>query len=229
MQIVAPTWKNKVNASDAVVFGGDIAATAGAPASYSSGASSVERAVGGNYVELDFTFDAKTNGHAIFVGLGLSDPDTNINSMLMAWQWDGSQILTVQEAGSQKSSAGVIALPMSCRIIVDLTAGTCTYRKNSGADVLQFTSAYTLTQLRAFVEQGLVVDVSFFNTSGKIHATLKADDGHIAAPTNEVVDDAWYVGNEGLYLPRTPEFSFGVDAQPPKPRPAEGKAWPRLA
>ena len=226
MQTVAPTWKHKVNADDTVVFGGDLAATAGAPLSYSSGASSVERAVGGNYVELDFTFDAKSSGHAIFVGLGTGDPDQNINSISMGWQWDGSQILTVQESGSQKSSAGVVSLPMSCRIILDLTAGTCTYRKNAGSDVLQYTSTLTPAQLRALVEQGLIVDASFYGTSGKFHATLKADDGHIGTPTRQIFDDTEYVNNEGLYVLRTPVFSLGVESTT-KVRPTEGKLWPR--
>lgn len=228
MQSVAVSWKNKVNADDTVNFGGDLAATAGAPLSWSSGASSVERAVGGNYVELDFTFDAKSSGHGIFVGLGTADPDQGITSILMGWQWDGSQVLTVQESGSQKSSAGVVALPMSCRIIIDLTAGTCTYRKNAGSDVLQYTSTLTAAQLRALVEQGLVVDASFFGTSGKFHATLKADDGHIGAVTHELFDNVLYASGQGLYVLRSTAFSFGVDATPPKPRPTSGKVLPRL-
>lgn len=228
MQSVAPTYKNKVNVVDTVVFGGDIGASGSAPASWTSGASSVERAAGGNYVELDFTFDAKTAGHGIVCGLSDTDPSQSDATVYYSWKWDTTGNLLVVENNVVKSNVGAISLPMSCRIIFDAVAGTLTYRKNSGSDVLQYTSLLTAAQVRAAIEQGLIVDTSFYNTSGKLHATLKADNAHIAAPTFETVEGVTYVSNEGHSILRVPQFSFGVDAAPPKPRPTSGKIWPRL-
>jgi hypothetical protein len=45
----------------------------------------------------------------------------------------------------------------------------------------------------------------------------------------DFVDGATFTNNESNHALRVPQFSFGVDAAPPKLRPTAGKVWPRLS
>jgi hypothetical protein len=237
LEVVSPTWRSKTNVDDTVVFGGDLAANGSATASYANGAFSKERAcalASTDYIELDFTFDAKTNGHGIAVGVAVNNPDNNFTLMDAAFVWDTDQHLKVFEQGSQRADIGVITLPMSCRIIYN--AGALTWRSNAGVDTLRFTSLRTTAQILAIMVQGLNVDASFNNTSGKFHATLKG--GTSSTPEIAMDDSTGRLGLQTLYAPSAafvqPDISllrtFEVTGFPPanpNPRPTVGKIWPR--
>jgi hypothetical protein len=230
------TWKHKHDVNDAVVFGGDLAATGSSPATWSSGAFSTQRACAlavGDYLELDFTLDAKANGDGVAVGLSMWDRSQNFTDILACWSWGTDQHLKVFEDGVQRFDQGVITLPMSCRIIYD--AGVLTFRSNSGTDTLRHTSTKTVAQVYSEMLRGLSVDASFLGTSGKFHATLK---GGTSATPEIAMDGSTgrlgtaYIQPQGMVMENYNQqmlrelvaVGFPTGAHP---RPTEGKIWPR--
>lgn len=235
LETIAVTWRSKFNVDDSVVFGGDLAANGSATGSYANGAFSKQRAsslVSSDYIELDFTFDAKSNGHGVAVGLAVNDPDQGFALMDAAFVWDTDQHLKVYEQGSLRSDIGVITLPMSCRIIYN--AGVLTWRSNAGVDTLRFTSARSVAAIQTVMVQGLSVDASFNNTSGKFHATLKG--GTSSTPEIAMDGSTGRLGLQSLYVAPAsliaPQISLlhtlsATGFPSGKPRPVEGKIWPR--
>lgn len=241
LDTTAVTWKSKITVDDTVNFGGDLAATGASPASWSSGAQSIQRTaalLSSDYLELDFTFDAKTNGHGIMVGLApqyVAPGTPPLAAIVAGWWWHTDQHLIAFGTGETNTDIGVIGLPMSARIIYN--AGTLTWRSNAGVDTLRKTGTRTTAAVVKEMMDGLQVIVHFFNTSGKVHVTLKGGD----ASTPEVPLSGVGTGRLG-----TPSFDpHGMDMTPynlaafrqfsaqgfpppnPNPRPTEGKIWPR--
>lgn len=241
LDIIAVTWKSKITVDDTVNFGGDLAATGSSPASWSSGAQSIQRTAAlaaTDYLELDFTFDAKTNGHGIMVGLATQyvAPGTPpLAAMAAGWWWHTDQHLIAFGAGEVNTDIGVITLPMSARIIYN--AGVLTWRSNAGVDTLRKTGSRTTDVIIKEMKDGLQVIVHFFNTSGKVHVTLKGGD----ASTPEVALSGVGTGRLGVPaldpqgMDMTPYnlamfrnlSAEGFPPPNPHPRPIEGKIWPR--
>jgi hypothetical protein len=237
LETVAPTWKHKHNVDETIVFGGDLGANGSAASSWTNGAYSIQRACAlalGDYIELDFTFDAKSNGHGIAVGLSVKDPDQDRLTSTIVWEWGTDQVLRGYENGSLAFSVGVITLPMSARIIYN--AGVLTMRSNAGSDVLRFTSARAVDLIYADMFAGLSIDCSFFGTSGKMHATLKG--GTSSTPVIAMDGSTGRLGVSTIQVPTTDMSSYrtfgtrviSAEGFPPlnlHPRPTEGKIWPR--
>lgn len=236
LETVAPTWRHKYTVDDTIVFGGDLAANGSSPASWASGAFSRQRACAlaiGDYLELDFTLDAKTNGHGIAVGLSVFDPDRLYTSMVASWVWDTDQTFKARESGAQKYTAGVIVLPMSARIIYN--AGVLTFRSNAGVDTLRWTSTRPVDSIYDDMLRGLCIDAAFYGTSGKFHATLKG--GTTSSPEIPMdgstgrlglaAFDAQGVVMETHNQSMLREFQAQGLPPPATPRPTEGKIWPR--
>jgi hypothetical protein len=235
----AVTWKSKITVDDTVNFGGDLAATGSSPANWLSGAQSIYRTAAltaTDYLELDFTFDAKTSGHGISVGLSpiyKAPGAPSAANMAAAWVWDTDNHFKVYEGNTLRIDIGVITLPMSARIIYN--AGVLTWRSNAGADTLRFTSVRTVDQVVNEMMDGLQIVAFFFNTSGKFHATLKGGDastpevglvgagtGRLGIPSLEPhgMDMSSY--NKAIFRQLSAEgFPSG------RVRPTEGKIWPR--
>lgn len=232
MDTLAPTWQNKTNVSDAIVFGGDLAATGGASSSWANGAFSKER-VGGefcDYIELDFTFDADLTAgpNGAIVGLCPTDPgDIDVNGAWdTAWKWNTDDTLEAYEAGGKVYDSGVATnLPMSCRIIYDGQAGTETFRSNAGADTLRYTSLRTAAQIWAIIKKGLGLRVTFWGTAGKVHCTLKANTSTPSSIGSLTYEAVFTLQQSGLYAIRSP-VATGMPSGG-NPRPTAGKIWPR--
>lgn len=236
LNTLAPTWKFKTLVDDTVIFGGDLAATGSSPNAWSSGAYSQQRAFlidTTDYLELDLTFDAKTNGHGISVGLSNFYPGLVVNSANWDanWVFATDQTLTAYEQGSLRYTAGA-SLPMSCRIIYN--AGVLTFRSNAGSDILRYTSLRTVAAIRDVMRIGLSVMVVFWGTSGKLHLTLKGGDSsspEVAGTSTgrigtQVTEARVLMPSLGLTQTRTLEIG-GLWPYNPHPRPQAGKIWPR--
>ena len=147
------TWKSKITVDDTVNFGGDLAATGSSPASWSSGAQSIMRVAAlapTDYLELDFTVDARTAGHGLMVGFApsyLAPASPSPAGLAASIWWDTDNTLKAFEGASLRASQAGLTLPMSCRIIYN--AGVLTWRRNSGSDILFFTSARTVNEITA--------------------------------------------------------------------------------
>lgn len=237
LNVLAPTWKFKTLVDDTVNFGGDLAATGSSPLSWSSGAYSNERVfaiLATDYLELDLTFDAKSNGHGISVGLSAFYPGLVQNSANWEahWCWnDTQQLIAFEQSVARYTQAGV-TLPMSCRIVWD--AGTLKFYSNAGVDTLRYTSLRSVATLLDAMKTGLSAMVTFYGTSGKVHVTLKGG----TSVTPEVGGTS--TGRIGTQLMQASGIlmpSLGIQLQrtlqiavfPPSahPRPTEGKIWPR--
>jgi hypothetical protein len=233
-------WKNKVNATDTFVFGGDIAAGAGNPASWSGGAQSIHRVAAlaaTDYLELDFTYDARSAGHGIGIGFAsqyIAPVSPSPAALAASIWWDTDNTLKAYEGGSLRNSQAGLAIPLSCRIIYN--AGVLTWRRNAGSDILFFTSARTTDQIMAEMVQGLQVMVFFFNNSGQLHVTLKGGD----ADTPEVGFTPPGTGRLGIPTLTAEGFDMtsynramfrNLNAvgfpESTNPRPTVGKIWPR--
>lgn len=232
LETTVATWRHKVLVDDTVVFGGDLAGTGAICGGFSrQRAHALVPAT--DRIELDLVFDSKTNGNTIIVGLAISDSATFSQANSDAsWQWGFDQHLGAFEASSLRADVGVVAAPMAARIIYE--AGVLTWRSGNGADVLRFTSARSSGAIQTVMLQGLSIDVTFLGTGGSVHATLKAGDS--AAP--EIAMDG-STGRLGLFelvvdqeamVAQHAYFNkfFEVTGFPSgKPRPTEGKIWPR--
>jgi len=238
LETIAPTWRHKLKVDDTFVFGGDLKADPTAGALGTSGAFSKERvaAIGTtDYLELDFTFDAKANGDAIWVGLSSVDADHGATMDAAAIEWRTDQLLRFYEANNPVALIGPVTLPMSCRIVYD--AGVLKFYSNAGVDTLRHTTVQSAATITAFMVKGFCVDAAFVGTSGAFHATLKGG----TAVTPEIPFD----GSTGRMVDEIPIFAEGVlmesyqanlfrnivpEGFPPPiahPRPTVGKIWPR--